>query len=79
MSLDDETRLIGDLTEQGSHSIRDLAVEGSFLAGGHEEGTWTEGSSPTHQVNASREVSPTPQHWRDGQSGRIILSLGGTT
>ena len=34
---------IGALTERGSHFIRDLVGEGSFLASGHGEGTWVEG------------------------------------
>ncbi len=33
---------IGALTEQGSHFIRDLVVEGSFFVSGHGDGTWSE-------------------------------------
>ena len=64
------------LTERVSLFIRDLVVEGGFLSGGHKEGTWTKGTSPTHQVNASRVVSPTPRHCRDRQSSRIALLPG---
>ena len=70
---------IESLTERGSHFIRVLVVERVFFEGGNGEGTWTEGTSPTHQVNASPGVSPIPRHWCDGQSRCIALSLGGDT
>ncbi len=71
---------IRTLTERGSQFIRDLVVERKccLLAGSHGEGMWAEGTSPIHQLNASRGVSPTPRYWCDGRSGRIALSPGGT-
>ena len=53
---------IGALTGRGNHFIRDLVVEGGFLASGHKEGTWAEGTTPTptgQRVPRSQPNSPT--------------------
>ncbi len=66
---------LGALPERGSHFIRDLAVEVGFFASGQGEGTWAEGTSPTHQVNAGQRVSSTLRHGRDDQSGHYRCHL----
>ena len=68
MSLDDETwsihavkGCVGALTERRSHFIKDYMGKGGAIVSDLGEGTWTEGTTPpTHQVNVTQGVCPTP-------------------